>query len=67
MHGQAPAFEWNLKAGAAVNAWSSACFRMEFEGISSEAGVFVILGHGFTYIISNLITVLQACGSLWTC
>ena len=44
-----------------------ACFRMEFEGISSEAGVFVILGHGFTYIISNLITVLQACGSLWTC
>ena len=50
-----------------VYAWSSACFRMEFEGISSEAGVFVILGHGFTYIISNLITVLQACGSLWTC
>lgn len=38
---------------------------MKFEGISSEAGAFVILGHGFTYIISNLITVFRACGSLW--
>ena len=45
---------------AAVNAWLSARFRMKFEGISSEAGAFVILGYAFTYIINNLITVLQA-------